>query len=142
MRYTAQPVTPIALEVGNKVKLAGDNRWWTVQAVSENFVACVRQAEFEPKGVYRYTVLDWRNGVRGPCDLIGQGFGDGSYSQEQCAEMLTGFEYDYKKDPDYIEAQRAFDAGEADKVTWPSKLHLNVSQRNWVRLSIVDVRKK
>jgi len=43
-------------------------------------------------------------GVRGPCNLIGQGWGDGSYTEAECAQMLAEFE-----------------AGK-----------LEVSQRNWV----------
>jgi hypothetical protein len=39
-----------------------------------------------------YTVLDWRNGVRGPCNLSGQGWGDGTYTEAECAAMLAGFE--------------------------------------------------
>lgn len=69
-----------------------DHWWWRVQAVSEHFTACVHQARFEPKGTLCYTVLDWRNGQRGPCNLIGQGYGDGSYSEQECAEMLAEFE--------------------------------------------------
>jgi len=101
-------VPPRPLIVGERVKLAGDWRWWTVRAVSENFVALTRQADFQPAGTRCYAVLDWRNGVRGPCDLIGQGYGDGSYSETECTEMLAKFE-----------------AGE-----------LNVSQRNWVAIEI------
>ncbi len=39
-----------------------------------------------------YTVVDWRNGVRGPCNLIGQSWGDGTYSPAECAAMLAEFE--------------------------------------------------
>lgn len=143
MHYTAQPVEPLALAVGDKVKFEEDRKWWLVKAVSENFVALTRPVEFKPHDsdeVY-YTVIDWRNGVRGPCNLIGQGYGDGTYSEEECAEMLTEFEYDYKQDPDYLEAVRAFEVGEADRVSWPSKPHLEVSQRNWVRVNIEGHRK-
>ena len=112
--YVASPVKPIAFVPGDKVKLNGDDRWWTVRAVSENFVACVRQAPFKKKGEVVYTVLDWRNGVRGPCNLIGQGYGDGTYSETECQEMLAEFEED----------------------------DLEVSSRNWVRLGVYDIRRK
>jgi hypothetical protein len=98
------PAEPRPLVVGERVKLDTDRRWWTVKAVTDNFAALTRQAEFHPRGILCYTVLDWRNGVRGPCNLLGQGWGDGSYSEEQCATMLAEFE-----------------AGQ-----------LEVSQRNWV----------
>ncbi len=103
-------VEPRPLTVGQRVKLAGDRYWWTVKAVTPNFAALTRQAEFHPAGTLCYTVLDWRNGVRGPCNLIGQGYGDGSYSEAECAEMLAEFE-----------------AGD-----------LEVSQRNWVRIEFAD----
>lgn len=93
------------------MKFAGDRRWWTVKAVTANFAACTRQAEFERAGTLCYTVLDWRNGVRGPCNLIGQGYGDGSYDEIECGRMLAGFE-----------------AGD-----------LKVSQRNWVPIEFTEV---
>lgn len=140
-RYTGKcdPVEPLPLEVGDLVKLEeGGNVWWHVKAVSENFVAVTR-SEF---GHVRYTVLDWRNGVRGPCNLIGQGFGDGKYTEEECAEMLTGFEYNYENDPNYIEAKRAYDAGETERCTWTSPpLDLEVSSRNWMPLKVLEHKK-
>lgn len=83
------------LVVGEQVRLAGHNSrlWWRVQAVSEHFAVCVRQVEFQRRGTLCYTVLDWRNGVRGPCNLIGQGWGDGSYSEADCRELLEGLEH-------------------------------------------------
>lgn len=114
MRYSRMnpsPVTPRQWKVGDRVKLDGDRRWWTVKAVTPNFAALTRQAEFRPSGTNCYTVLDWRHGVRGPCDLLGQTYGDGSYSETECFGMLSGFE-----------------AGQ-----------LQVSQRNWVPIKLVDL---
>jgi hypothetical protein len=105
-------VLPRPLVVGERLKLAGDRRWWTVRAVTEHFAALTRQAEFQPSGTNYYTVLDWRSGVRGPCNLIGQAYGDGSYSETECAEMLAEFE-----------------TGD-----------LEISQRNWVPLKFNDER--
>lgn len=124
MRYPedgSNAVTPRPLSVGERVKLADDRHWWTVKAVTEHFAALTRQAEFHPKGTLCYTVLDWRNGVRGPCDLIGQGWGDGTYTEEQCAEMLALFEAtDEPFDPDR------------------ERTVLHVSQRNWVPIRFAD----
>jgi hypothetical protein len=112
-------VEQLELTIGDRLKLEPDaRRWWTVQAVSEHFAACVRQAPFEAAGVLEYTVLDWRNGVRGPCDLIGQGYGDGSYSGAECDRMLAEFEQ--PRDGD----------------SWG----LQVSQRNWTRLRVLERR--
>ena len=124
------------LEVGDVVKLTGGNtRWpWVVKAVSENFAVVTQQAQFEPKGVLCYSVIDWRNGVRGPCNMIGGGFGDGTYTQEQCELMLTGFEYKTEEDPNYIAAM----AGGEN--SWPSPEHdYEVSHRNRVPLGFISV---
>lgn len=121
-------VTPVPLTSGDRVKFAGDRRWWTVKAVTEHFAALTRQAEFERAGILCYTVIDWRNGVRGPCDLVGQAWGDGSYTEAECAEMLTQFE---AADEPY---------GEPDENGhYPSRSVLHVSQRNWVPIEFVDV---
>lgn len=113
-------VTPVALSVGDRVRLDGRTKTWLVQAVSPNFAALVQQVPFQPKGSLQYTVLDWRNGVRGPCDLIGQGYGDGSYSESQCADMLLDFE-------------------DLSGVRAESGTRLSVSQRNWMPIGLVDV---
>lgn len=98
----------IHLNTGDKVRFAGDPQPWTIRATSENFAAAVRHTveadrpdsdpdlpelddDFEV-GEVMYTVLDWRNGVRGPCNLVGQGYGDGTYSEAECASMLAAFE--------------------------------------------------
>jgi hypothetical protein len=115
------PVEPVRLEVGDQVRLAHGSPgrwWWTVRAVTENFVACVHQAPFHRRGVMFYTVLDWRNGVRGPCNLIGQGYGDGTYSEGECAKMLSEFE--------------------RRRGEWPE---LEVSHRNRVPLGVLETRR-
>lgn len=133
MRYFAgnpTAVPSIALNDGDRIKFAGDRRWWTVKAVTANFVALTRQAEFEPAGTLCYTVVDWRNGVRGACNLVGQGWGDGTYTEVECAEMLAGFEA----------ADEPIDF--SSDGTAPYRLRLEVSQRNWVRIDIAEVRAK
>lgn len=119
------PVEPMALRVGDKLRLAhGSSRWWwRVQAVSDYFAVCVHQQPFEAAGVLCYTVLDWRNGVRGPCNEIGQGWGDGSYSEAECVRMLAAFE--------------------AVEVICPTRgpvYEREVSHRNRVPLAVLEVR--
>lgn len=82
------------LRVGQRIRFGTTRRLWHVQAVSDHFVALVQQAPFEPKGVLQYTVIDWARGIRGPANLIGWGYGDGTYSRTQCAAMLREFEYE------------------------------------------------
>lgn len=110
MHYTASPVTPRPLVVGERIKLDTDRLNWTVKAVTEHFACLTRQAAFKSAGTLWYTVLDWRNGIRGACNLVGQGWGDGTYTERQCAAMLAEFE-----------------SGE-----------LEISHRNWVALRFGD----
>lgn len=104
-------VQPRPLVVGERLKFNGDRRWWTVKAVTEHFTALTRQAAFHSKDTCCYTVIDWRNGIRGACNLIGQAWGDGSYTEKACAEMLDAFEH-------------------GTAVSGP----LEISHRNWVPL--------
>jgi len=112
-------IEKIDLHVGDRVLLRQRTRW-TVAAVTKHFAALVQQAPFRSKGTMQYTVIDWRNGIRGPCNLIGQGYGDGSYSPEQCSRMLSEFE-DMRLVGEYL---------------WPE---LEVSHRNRVPLDIRKV---
>lgn len=107
-------VEPIALAVGQRVRLDGKRHRWTVQAVSEHFAALVQQVPFTPKGTLQYTVIDWRNGVRGPCNLVGQGYGDGSYSREECARMLIEFEFAPDADPLEVSHRNRIPLGEIE----------------------------
>lgn len=50
------------------------NRWWTVRALHGDFVVVTQQVPFENKGTLRYSVLDLRQGLRGPVNVIGQGW--------------------------------------------------------------------
>ncbi len=127
-RLTPSPVKPIPLSVPDRIKFDGDPEWWTVRAVTENFAALTRpvidrdHAENreryedadrhveELEGDVFYTVIDWDNGWRGPCNLIGQSWGNGTYSESECAAMLADFE-----------------SGD-----------LKVSHRNQVRIEIVE----
>lgn len=107
-------IRPMNLSIGSRVRFSNDYRprnWWTVVTQSLHFDALVRQAAFQEKGILEYSVVDWRNGVRGACNLIGQGYGDGSYNHNECRRML-----------------REFESG-----------RLEVSQRNWIRIEISEV---
>ena len=107
MHYDPQPVEPLPLHPGDRVTFANEpNRPYTVRAATDNFAVVTRQADFHKKGVLRYAVIDWRNGVRGPINVVGQGWDVDT--DEQCLELCELCE-----------------AG-----TW------EVSQRNWVRLNI------
>ncbi len=99
-----------AWTVGETVRLS-DGYDWAVRAVTDHFAALVRTiterdvAEWadwreemgfdrdeDKVGDPQYTVVDWRNAVRGPCNLVGQAWGDGTYTEAECAAMLAEFE--------------------------------------------------
>ena len=80
---------------GERVKLlggAGSRNWWTVQAASQRFTILTVPEPFKPAGTVGYTIIDWETQWRGPCNLIGQGWGDGTYSRQQCEELLKELE--------------------------------------------------
>lgn len=63
------------LKPGDKVRTAKDGKaWWTVQASGNRYAILTRQAPFKPKGDYLYTIVDSEGAVRGPCNLIGNGW--------------------------------------------------------------------
>lgn len=57
-----------------QIKFEGDRRWWTVRAEDERFTILTRQREFHPADEVVYTIVDRERGVRGPCNLLGQGW--------------------------------------------------------------------
>ncbi|WP_032376692.1 hypothetical protein [Rhodococcoides fascians] len=74
--------------VGSKVTFTGEpRRPYTVRATSENYAVLTRQADFKPKGTYFYCIIDWRNAIRGPCNLIGQGWD--TTTDESCVELCS-----------------------------------------------------
>lgn len=83
--YQPEPMPPVAMAVGQRVKLSAERQWWTVRAVAGPVVVLTRQAQFRRRGSLEYTVMDWRLGVRGPVDVIGHGW----YvdTDEQCQDL-------------------------------------------------------
>lgn len=124
--------------VGAKVKLTRDRpRWWDVRCADERFAILTRQAEFKPKGQVYYTILDVKEGVRGPCDLIGQSWHE-TMPDEACQELLAELQIGAKIN--------AWNAGERDedidldKVLDGRGSWVGISHRNRVPLGIVEVR--
>lgn len=114
MYYQREPMTPVVMEVGQRTRLDGERQWWTVRAAAgQDIVVLTRQAPFRQRGALEYTVLDWRSGVRGPVNVIGQGWRLESVdSDAQCQELAD-----------------AVHAGQ-----W------SVSQRNWLPIVVTDVK--
>lgn len=78
-----------------QVKFAGDRRWWTTRAEDDRFAILTRQAAFEPEGIVCYTIVDKHAGHRGPCNLIGQGWGfERDTLDEDAAKLLAALQPD------------------------------------------------
>lgn len=75
---TTTTVTAPALAVGERVRFARPSDestwWWDVRATDTRFTVLTRQRPFRVKGELLYTIIDRERGVRGPCNLIGQGW--------------------------------------------------------------------
>lgn len=74
---STQPIPDLA--VGDRVTLgwgskADATRCWTVRAADERFTILTRRRDFHAKGELVYTIIDRERDVRGPCNLIGQGY--------------------------------------------------------------------
>jgi len=63
--------------------------WWTVRCALGHFAVVTRQAAFHPKGTLEYAAIDFDRKVRGPVNLIGGGYGDGTLSDAEVWRMLA-----------------------------------------------------
>ena len=126
----------IALAVGDRVRLlrGGEyTRWWDVRAADDRFVVLTRQRSFKPKGELLYTVIDWERGVRGPCNLVGQG-----WNVEEpggCDALLRALNAHL----DHMAHLSTVPAGVSVPV--PDEITCEVSYRNNVPIEIADIRK-
>lgn len=86
------PMTIQLPREGDRVRLGqhGDpNRWWNVRAADDRFAVATQQAPFRPAGIQQYTILDFHRQVRGPVNLVGGGYGDGTYNEAECRRLLA-----------------------------------------------------
>lgn len=122
--------------VGSRVKLTSDGpRWWDVRCADDRFAILTRQAEFKPKGEVCYTILDIEQGVRGPCNLIGQGWHE-TMPDEACRELLEELQIGAKVNA-WNAGDHSFDidAVLGDRASW-----VEISHRNRVPLGIYEIR--
>lgn len=91
------------ISVGDRIVITprGRELWpWLVRARNERFIVATTQYPFKPKGTLLYTVIDltgWAKKqynsvgpgvVRSSLDIIGGGWGDGSYGNAAVKEIL------------------------------------------------------
>lgn len=87
--YQPEPMTPVAMTVGQRVRLGSERQWWTVRGRVDDVAVLTRQAPFRRRGALEYAVLDWRAGVRGPVNTIGQGWKIDTDAQcQELAELV------------------------------------------------------
>lgn len=82
----------IEYATGDDIRFEGERNWWQVRASSGRWVVVTRQAPFQPTGTLWYAIIDRTDRVRGAVDLLGGGWGDGTYSDQQCAELLSALQ--------------------------------------------------
>ena len=110
------------LNIGDRVRFGNGSaagKTWTVRTLDSRFAILTR------KNGEQYTIIDWERGVRGPCNLIGQGWdctGDGA------DELLRALNY-------HLEVLARLDAGE--KSVPMDEISAEVSYRNNVPIEIV-----
>jgi hypothetical protein len=119
------------LAVGSQVRLGQGTRpkvWWTVRTRDERFTVLTRPASNAVKGS-EYTIVDEVRGLRGPCDLIGQGWdvdADGG-----CESLLRALNF-------HLEVSALLDAGVKSVVL--TEASTQVSYRNNVPIEILQAK--
>ena len=81
---------PLRLNVGDRIKFAEERLAYTVQACNFRYAICTKP--FNPMKTVLYTILDLKQGIRGPENLI---FGFGAETREDCVRMLCRLRDDH-----------------------------------------------
>lgn len=133
-------VTATLPPVGVQVRLCCDGpRWWDVRIADERFAILTRQAEFRPKGQVAYTILDVREGVRGPCNSIGQGW-HATMPDEECRKLLQALQIGAKVQA-WNSGDHSFDIFEVlEEADAAGRGHVGISHRNRVSLDVGEIR--
>ena len=119
------------LAAESQVRLGQGTRpkaWWTVRESDDRFAILTRPASNKDKGS-EYTIVDTVRGLRGPCDLIGQGWdvdADGG-----CGKLLRALNF-------HLEVVARLEAGEESVPM--TEASTEVSYRNNVPIEILQVR--
>jgi co-chaperonin GroES (HSP10) len=78
---------PEPIKLGSKIKFKGEKQAYKVIASSSRYAVCNKP--FNVKKTTLYTVIDWREKVRGTENLV---FGMGAETPKDCQEMLDRLE--------------------------------------------------
>lgn len=131
-----------------QVKFEGDRRWWTARAADDRFTILTRQADFRPRGEVFYTIIDAEQGVRGPCNLIGQGWDFHPETlDEDAARLLNALNLNRRREEwaaAHPEARTPIEGVQGWRIDYPPELDedvaIEVSHRNRVPVQIVATR--
>lgn len=118
------------LPTGSRVRLGHGTRpkaWWTVRAADERFTILTRPASNKGRGS-EYTIIDSVRDLRGPCDLIGQGWD--VVAEHGCEKLLRALNF-------HLEVVARLEAGEGSVPM--TEASTEVSYRNNVPVEILQV---
>lgn len=127
-----------SLQPGDRLRLGQGDRtynWWLVRKVSPRFIILTRQAAFRPKGEVEYTIIDNELGVRGPVNLIGGGW-DMHMDDEACDRLMAALHFHLQW---HAENRARYDNGDPGPYVYPDEPMVQVSERNNVPVSIVEI---
>jgi hypothetical protein len=119
------------LHPGAQVRLGQGTRpkaWWTVRESDGRFAVLTRPASNKARGS-EYTIIDSVRELRGPCDLIGQGWDVDA--EGGCTKLLRALNFN-------LEVEARLDAGE--KSVRMTETSTEVSHRNNVPIEILEVK--
>lgn len=71
------------IDIGSKIRFEREKQKYTVQASNEYFAICTKP--FNPKKTVLYTIIDWREDIRGAENLI---FCMGAETREKCEQCF------------------------------------------------------
>lgn len=135
---TTTPIEPVPLAVGQQVRFSLPSSvrrlWWDVRATTDDgrWVVLTQQAPFQPTGDLRYTIIDWQRGLRGPCNLSGQGWDFAPDPDESARRLIRALVYDR----DLRSSLEVAQTGEGDV----EDVAVEVSYRNNIAIEIAAVR--
>ncbi len=89
-RRIVAPFPKITLLVGDRVRIDERHFLWDVRGVTENFVVLTQHAQFHETGVTWHTIIDWRNGIYGPVNTVGQGWDTDNNLEELLVSLENG----------------------------------------------------
>jgi hypothetical protein len=95
------------MRVGTRIKFKSEKQAYTVQACDSRYAICNKP--FNARKTTLYTIVDFKENVRGPENLI---FGMGAETRGQCEEML----------------KRLNDVSNPSEVSWRHRIALDIEK--------------